>query len=97
MRGFKGEGDPVAAAEMEKRVREAAEQQAEEDAKAAGAPYLSSSDEEDDEEGNEVAEVAGGRLATGVDTDADGNILHHVRPMDTLQGLSLRYGVSTQV
>lgn len=58
---------------------------------------------EDEDEGPDAAgkkdvtqSVQGAPLANAKEYDANGNVLHHVRPTDTLAGLSLMYGVSAQ-
>jgi hypothetical protein len=107
MRMFKGAGDPAVAADMERRIREAEEREAEEEEakRRRGAVLVDDDDDEEDDDeeegvgeagirGEGDAQVAGSTLALkDTNLDADGNILHSVRPTDTLQGLSLRYGV----
>lgn len=109
MHVFRGAGDPAVAADMERRIREAEEREAEEEeAKRRKGAVLVDDDDDDEGEDEEVeeagirgeggAQVAGSTLALkGANLDADGNILHSVRPTDTLQGLSLRYGVDFPV
>ena len=109
MRVFRGAGDPAVAADMERRIKEAEEREAEEEeAKRRKGAVLVDDDDDDEGEDEEVeeagirgeggAQVAGSTLALkGANLDADGNILHSVRSTDTLQGLSLRYGVDFPV